>query len=86
MYDKFIEAVTHHFTATFPAHRLYYQYESVSNTLFFVVESDELYKSEAFAYFYDSLDELAAPYSDLCDYCLLGTDRVIKLDNLILSN
>lgn len=84
MNSELIHTVKKHFEELFPYWTLYYQYKPLSDTLFFVVDSDELYNSAEFMRFRVFVSAESEQYEDRFESCVVGPDRLSRLDDLTL--
>ena len=70
------------YQSLFVGHTLQYQYKEVSQTLFFVVNSEELYQTDVFWDFVDTMENELKTYNIDIELCVLSPDYFVNLDNL----
>ena len=70
------------YQSLFINYTLQYQYKEVSQTLFFVVNSEELYQTDVFWDFVDTMENELKTYNIDIELCVLSPDYFVNLDNL----
>ncbi len=80
--DNFTDSFIKQFQSLFVGYTLQYQYKEVSQTLFFVVNSEELCQTDVFWDFENTIENELKTYNIDIELCVLSPDYFVNLDNL----
>jgi hypothetical protein len=80
--DNFTDNFIKQFQSLFINYTLQYQYKEVSQTLFFVVNSEELIETNKFWDFVETMENELKTYNIDVNLCVLGPEYFVNLDKL----